>query len=235
MSLVLYELGTNAGLRYSQFSWRTRMALAHKGAETEFRPVPVSDKEAIAFSGQTKVPILVDGDQVISDSWAIALHLEQRLSDAPSLFGCDAGRALADFTAQWVDRSVIPALAPLVAIDVVSCVNGPDAEHLRSRFEKAFAHSLEELARDRDQKVQSFRRIIGPARAVLRKSPFLSGTLPAYADYALFSVFQWARLVSTFEPLTSDDIVVSWRSRMLDLYDRLARSHPSRSERDGHS
>ena len=75
----------------SQFSWRTRLALAHKELAFESRPVRVSDKAAIAFSGQDKVPILVDGDTVVSDSWRIADYLETSFPERPSLFGCEAG------------------------------------------------------------------------------------------------------------------------------------------------
>jgi hypothetical protein len=48
--ITLFELGAANGRRYSQFSWRTRMALAHKGLDFETVPVRVSDKAAIAFS-----------------------------------------------------------------------------------------------------------------------------------------------------------------------------------------
>ncbi len=57
---TLYELGGIDDVRYSQFSWRTRMALAHKGLEFDTVAVRVSDKAAIAFSDQDKVPILKD-------------------------------------------------------------------------------------------------------------------------------------------------------------------------------
>jgi len=61
MTLALYELGGLDDRRYSLFSWRTRLALAHKGLTPEYRPVRISDKAAIAFSKQDKVPILIDG------------------------------------------------------------------------------------------------------------------------------------------------------------------------------
>ena len=38
-------------------------------------------------------------------------------------------------------------------------------------------------------------------QAVLKRQPWLSGAAPAYADYILFSVFQWARVMSPHEVL----------------------------------
>src|SRR4051812_20043175 len=183
MPVVLYELGGSRDQRYSQFSWRSRLALAHKGIETQTRPVRISDKAAIAFSGQDKVPILVDGDRVVSDSWRIAEYLEAEYPDRPSLFGGDVGRALARFVNAWVDRQIIPRIVPLLMIDVIGGVDTADAQHLRQTMEKAFRATLEKLAENRATDIVGFRRLLDPARATLRAQPFLSGDRPAYADY----------------------------------------------------
>jgi glutathione S-transferase len=73
----------------------------------------------------------------------------------------------------------------------------------------------------------AFRKLLDPARAVMRAQPFLSGANPAYADYILFSLFQWARIVSTFEVLEPKDALAAWRERMLDLFGGLARTQTS--------
>ena len=229
MGLILYELGGRDDRRYSQFSWRTRMALAHKGLAAEMRPVRVSDKQAIAFSNQDKVPVLVDGDKVIHDSWKIAEYLEQRYPEKPSLFGGEVGHALSRFVNSYVDRVLIPRLAPLLMDDVVRGVDDGDARHLREQMERVFGKSLENLAAGREQGIPAYRKLLDPVRATLRNQPFLSGNGPAYADYILFSQLQWARIVSDCEVLEPTDALAAWRERMLDLYDGLARSEPARA------
>lgn len=229
MTLILYELGGLDGRRYSQFSWRTRLALAHKGLAAEYRPVAVSDKQTIAFSGQDKVPILVDGDQVVSDSWVIAEYLERTWPDRPSLFGGATGMGLSRFVNSYVDRTLIPQLVPLVMVDVVACVDPADGRHLRGQIEGLFRRTLEELAAARDTDIRGFRKLLDPVRATLRAQPFLSGPQPAYADYILFSLFQWARVVSRFELLESGDRLAAWREAMLDLHGGLARAEPARA------
>jgi glutathione S-transferase len=229
VSLILYELTGRNGECYSQFSWRSRLALAHMGLETETRPVRVSDKETIAFSGQKNVPILVAGSTVVPDSWRIAEYLAAEYPSKPSLFGCEAGRGLARFVNAWVDRQVIPHVVPLLMIDVIDCVDVEDGLHLRGQMEKAFRNTLETLAENRNTDIVAFRRLLDPARTTLRAQPFLSGSKPAYADYILFSVFQWARIVSRCDLLESGDAVADWRERMLDLFGGLARAEPARS------
>jgi glutathione S-transferase len=209
MGLVLYELGGLQDRRYSQFSWRTRMALAHKGLNAESRAVRVSDKQAIAFSGQERVPILIDGDDIIHDSWTIAEHLEQRYSDAPSLFGGNVGHGLSRFVNSYVDRTLIPRLVPLLMIDVIDCVDAEDGRHLREQMERVFRKSLEELAANRESEIVAFRKLLDPVRATLRGQSFLCGETPAYADYIVFSLVQWARIVSPFEILDPADAIAA--------------------------
>src|SRR5258705_9007336 len=114
--ITLGELGGKGGGRYSLFSWRTRMALAHKGLAFETRPVCMSDKAAIAFSGGKTVPVIKDGETVVRDSWKIAEHLEDRYPQAPTLFGGDIGRGVTQAFNVWIDRAVVlPMLAAILA------------------------------------------------------------------------------------------------------------------------
>jgi glutathione S-transferase len=230
MSLILYELGGIGGRRYSLFSWRAKLAIAHKGLKAESVPVRVSDKSAIAFSGQDKVPILRDGDQTISDSWRIAEHLEQKYPERPSLVGAEIGHGLTRVINAWVDRALVPKLVPLLMTDVLGIVDEDDGAHLRRGMEAAFKRKLEELAATRETEIVSFRRLLDPARAALRTQPFLCGASPAYADYILFSLLQWARVVSPLEVLDANDALAAWREKLLDLHGGLARAQAPRGK-----
>lgn len=227
-NLQLYELGGIDDVRYSQFSWRTRLALAHKGLSFDTIPVRVSDKATIAFSNQNKVPVLKNGDRVVSDSWAIAEYLERTYPERPSLFGGSIGHGLTRFINMMVDRQLVPKAASMLMRDVLDIVDEGDAAHMRSTMEKAFRKTLEEMAAQRDTDVIEFRRMLDPIRATLRGQHYLCGDEPAYADYILFSVFQWARLVSPFELLKDEDLVAAWRERMLDVFGGMARQQRSR-------
>src|SRR5580700_11834048 len=95
MPLKLFELvGTDNALPFSPFCWRTRMALAHKGLSAESIPWCFTEKGAIAPHNSEKVPVLLDGETSVADSWAIANHLEDAYPARPSLFGGDGGRAM---------------------------------------------------------------------------------------------------------------------------------------------
>jgi glutathione S-transferase len=98
-------------------------------------------------------------------------------------------------------------------------------------MEAIFKKKLEDLYSERDKGFEQFRRRLSPVRKILDRSPFISGEAAAYADYILFGVLQWCRVVSCEEVLPADDAVTVWFERMLDLYDGVGRREPSRKER----
>jgi hypothetical protein len=60
-----------------------------------------------------------------------------------------------------------------------------------------------------------------------KRQAFMGGAKPAYADYILFSVFQWARVMSPQELLGPDDPLCRWRERVLELFGGFARNVPT--------
>ena len=225
---ILYDLaGADPARRFSPFCWRTRMALAHKGLEVETIPWRVTDTDVIAFSGQGRVPVLTDGVTTVHDSWSIAVHLEATYPDRPSLFGGATGMAITRFINAWADRTLHPAIAPLIITDILAHLHENDQPYFRASREKAFGRPLEEVVADRATRVHAFRQILDPLRSILRAQPFIGGDTPAYADYIPFGSLQWARAISSFQLLEQDDPVHAWRDRLLDAFGGLARSAPS--------
>lgn len=226
-AIRLYDLaGADPERRFSPFCWRTKLALAHKGLAVDTLPWRFTDKDAIAFSGQGRVPVLVDGDATVVDSWAIAVHLETQYPGKPSLFGGDIGMSVARFLNTWTDKVLHPALAPLVISDIYAHVATQDRDYFRTSREKVFGKPLEEVSAGREEAVCTFRQTLEPLRAVLQLQPHLAGVHPAYADYIVFGAFQWARCISPYKLLVDDDPVAVWRLRMLNAFDGIAGRAP---------
>jgi hypothetical protein len=135
----LFDLaGAEPDRRFSPYCWRTKLALAHKGLTVETMPWRFTDKDAIAFSGQGRVPVLLDGGKVLSDSWTIAEHLEDTYPDRPSLFGCAEARRVTRFINSWADTVVIAALARLLLTDIYAHLHDKDRHYFRESREKRF-------------------------------------------------------------------------------------------------
>jgi glutathione S-transferase len=220
MALILYDLaGAEADRRFSPYCWRIRLALAHKELAVETMPWRFTDKEAIAFSGQGRVPVLVDAEKTLSGSWTIANYLEQKHPDRPSLFDGRPRTALTRFIESWTDKVLLPGLMPLILVDVFAHLHEKDRAYFRSSREQRLGITLEAACANRDEKVMGFQQTLEPLRATLEIQSFLAGEEPNYADYIVFGGFMWARSTSPFKLLEKDDPVALWRVRLLDRFE----------------
>jgi glutathione S-transferase len=63
---------------------RVALAAGHKGVEIEWVDVDAADRSAVeAVSGQSLVPVLVDGGEIVADSPVILRRLEERFPEPP--------------------------------------------------------------------------------------------------------------------------------------------------------
>lgn len=224
-TLRLFDLaGADEDLRFSPNCWRTRLALAHKGLPAETVAWRFTEKDAIAATGQGKVPVLVDGDRWLHESWDIAEYLEDTWPDRPSLFGSTEGRALARFVNQWVSQILHPAIARVIVPDLLHILHDKDRAYFRSTREAAFGMTFEALAAERQEAIAALRTTVRPLRTTLAAQPFLAGAAPNYADHVAFGAFQWARVASPVQLLAAGDPINAWIERMLDACDGLART-----------
>jgi glutathione S-transferase len=222
MARKLYDLLGADNRRYSPFCWRIKMALAHKGLEAEDVPCGFSEMDKVAFSGGRTVPVLVDGEETVRDSWAIAEYLEETYPDGPSLFGGAKGQALAHFVMQWCNTALHPPIFRLIVADIFDVVRPEDQSYFRESREKRIGMTLEEANADRDKWAPRLAAAITPLRAHLEAYEYVSGIAPAYADYIVFGAFQWARCSSPLPLLAAEPVIAAWRDRMLGLFDGMA-------------
>ena len=223
--ITLYDLVFEDDRRPSPFCWRSKFALAHKGLKWTEEPVGFTEKDKIAFAQSQLVPVIKDGETVVKDSWAIALHLEKTYPDRP-LFPEDPAKAHARFVNGWADVSIHSLIFPMVVGDMLEAVRPQDRDYIvESRGKRIGTTDLAGFQQKaRETGVAAFRQALEPARRILKEQPFLNGKVPAYADYILFGSFLWPHtFAKKLELLEKDDVVEAWRERMLDLFDGFGR------------
>jgi len=123
----------------------------------------------------------------------------------------------------WVDRVLVLPMLALIVADVHERVDPADEHYFRESMEKILKMTLEEAREGRAQAMSRLNRTLEPMQALLKRQQWISGAQPAYADYILFSIFQWARIMSPQEILQSDNPLHGWRERVLDLHGGFAR------------
>ena len=235
MSLILYERLGDLNRRPSPYCWRIRFALAHKGLDADIVALKFVEKDKLSFSGQSKVPVLVDDRVVIYDSWKIACYLEQADSSQKSLFKSPEGYSLARFAHTWSEQILEPTLLPLVVNDLLSILHPDDREYYQQTREAKFGCTFAQLREQQDIYVAQLQQNLELLRDVLREQPYLCGDEPAYADYVIFSDFQWSRCASPYLLITEADVLYNWRERMMQLFNGLAQSVPAYKIDDGNT
>lgn len=229
--MKLYELvGKDKTQGFSPYVWRARMALAHKGLDVEMVPLIFTEIPELEGIKSKTVPVLEHDGIFISDSWDIACYLEDNFADRPSLFGGETGKAYANFFNYACFYNLIIPLFPALVFDIFEGLDEKDLDYFRTSREARLGKSLEEAHEHQDQSLGLFRKQLYPYNSTLKTQDFLCGSRPAYVDYILYGLFQWAKGVSPLTLLTPDDPLYDWRSRMDDLFDGLGKVIRARSQ-----
>jgi glutathione S-transferase len=229
MSIKLYDLVGKNGMRYSPYGWRIRMALAHKGLDVTYELCWHSDRNKLKFSGQSLVPVLVDNDRIVHDSWNIACYLDDAYPDRPMLMEGAQGRAFSRFVNGWMDTQIGRPLVRSMYLDILNSLH-PDADRddFRRRKEERAGNTLEALRANRAKDFDELNRNFAPMNELLRYQPFVSGNAPGYPDYIVFGTLQMPRCLNGVEVLSDrNEATLAWRERMRRLFNGLADSAPT--------
>jgi len=219
MTRRLYDLAAaDERVRFSPYCWRVKLALAHKNLAYETVAWRFTDKDVIAFSGQGKVPVLVDGKNVIADSQAIADYLETAYPNEASLFGDPPARALTLFIKAWAEEVLHPAIARIVLPDIFKKLHEKDKAYFRESREAAWGMKVEDFYIKRPDYLAAFEAALKPLRRVLAGQDFLAGAAPNYADHIVFAALQWARMMADVKLFEEDDRIVGWMHAVLATY-----------------
>lgn len=225
MTRILYTLcGADERRPFSPHCWKVVLALHHKGLDFIEKPTPFTEVPKLEDGFSATVPILRDGNELIRDSFDIALYLEERYPDRPTLFGGEGGKALSRFVERFSQQIVHPAITGIAVADIHDMLAETDQIYFRKSREARLGKTLEETRKDRDAGIAAFAAKLEPVRQTLGFQDFLGGDGPLYADYILFGALQWMRVTAGAKVFAADDPVGLWFERCLDLYNGAGRS-----------
>lgn len=224
MQRVLYSLvSADRQRHYSPHVWKIVMAMRHKNLDFKIKPVSFGDISKIEDGSYSSVPVLNDHGHVEGDSFEIAVYLDRKYKDTPSLFGGEAGVAVARFVEGFSQAVIHPPVSKIAVMDMYKMMSSDDQAYFRNAREKRFGKSLEEVYANRDQEISAFPSKLEPIRSVLGKQAWIGGEQPMFADYILFGALQWARVSMPTRLLDDGDPVSQWFERCLDLHGGIGR------------
>jgi glutathione S-transferase len=144
---------------------RVALAAGHKGVPVEWIDVDPEDRAPVEeVSGQSLVPVLISGDEVLTDSPRILDWLEERFPEPSLLPPSPAQAAAVRIFADWFNR-----------------------------VWKTFPNGINDGVGDRDAQAAEMRRSVGLFEALLDGRDFLFGEF-GLADVTAFPFLKYASL-----------------------------------------
>ena len=227
--------------RHSAFCEKVRLILAYKGLQATLLEVTpgLGQLGIFRLSGQRQVPVLVDGQEVIPDSTAIALHLEER-HPLPALVPAEPDeRARCLLMEDWADTALATgarlALLQAAAADPVirsSLLPEATPAPIRTLFGSLpgdVMAPVTETLRDvlTPCQARQMRRSLESLTCLITRSPYLVGNGLSLADLAVAAQLSLLKFpASAGAPLAGRGVegladhpdfepLFSWRDRVL--------------------
>ncbi|MEI6712606.1 MAG: glutathione S-transferase [Verrucomicrobiota bacterium] len=189
MSVVLYQMP------HSPYAIPVRQALTACGVAFETRDVPNWDRsEVIRLTGGAyyQVPVLVDEDRVVFETHGNSLEVARYVDatwaggrlfpevlEAPNLCLTEWIEDVVEgCTFKLADIHYVPAIEDIVARTMV-------VRHKERKFGRG---CVEQWTRDAGAIRSELDGLLSRCETTLKRSPFLLGASPVYADFALFGV-----------------------------------------------
>ncbi|MEM9170567.1 MAG: glutathione S-transferase N-terminal domain-containing protein [Pseudomonadota bacterium] len=224
MATILYDLcGEDPAVRFSPPCWIVKLALLHKGLDFETAPLGFTEKENYPDADYGRLPILRDGDALVTDSADIVAYLDNTYAERP-LVATDAERAAVDFIGGFLGAYVFPPVAKRMFVHVHAAIRPQDRDYFRESREERLGMTLEAAADGvPDDAVAGPMAVLA---APLATRPFFGGAQPNLADYQVAGLFLWMRIAAPAPLFETPTALSAWFDRMLDLYDGYARGAP---------
>ena len=207
--LKLYDLCGKNNIRFSPSCWTVKLCLMYKEIPFETIPVGFSEKYKIAFSNQKLVPIIVNNDNFICDSWNIIIWLDQNYINKP-LFINDSNKTFCYFLYHWTSKELLPELFKVIANEIPKILDGKDFDYFIKTREEYIKGPLSKLKPLVPGAIRSFRKSINPVRKILKYNHFISGEKPGLEDFIFFGNLKWVQSCNNYKILEDDDLIKKW-------------------------
>ena len=218
--IKLYDLSGKNDLRFSPPCWTIKLCLLHKNIKFETVPVRFSEKDKIAFSNQTLVPILEHEDGYVNDSWEIIKWLDKYYPEN-KLFINETSKNFSYFLYLWTSRQLLPVLFKIIAHEIPNVLEGEDINYYIKTREDRINGPITKFKLNISEFINEFNKMINPIRKIINVNGFITGKEPGIEDYIFFGNFKWVSCCSSSNLLENNDPIHKWFKYLSEIADKV--------------
>ena len=217
--LELYDLSGKNDLRFSPPCWNIKLCLIQNNIEFTTIPIRFIDKDKIAFSKQTLVPILKYKDRFVTDSWNIINWLDQNYPEK-KIFINNSSKNFSYFLYLWTSRQLLPILFKIIAHEIPNVLEGDDIDYYIKTREERINGPITKFLPFVSSSIKEFRKLIDPIRKLIIENNYISGKKPGIEDCIFFGNLKWVDVCSSCNLLDNEDPVYQWYKNLLKVINK---------------
>ncbi|CAO3638066.1 unnamed protein product [Cunninghamella blakesleeana] len=224
--IQFYDLTFNSENElWSPNTLKTRVALNFKGLLYNTHWLTLSQVREIipkiTNTGKTPtVPVIVDNDKVIQDSWEIAKYLDEAYPNTPKLFH-DDNEGVNFLFYQYLDHNLLFPIIKLCLLHIVKkCPDQATGDWFRKDRERLLGVTLEQFSGNEDDSIKAIKDNLNIINITLNAYPYLNGNKAGFIDVTLAAYFQYLNAIrpdlfeSTLLNAYPDQGIRNWWNRM---------------------
>ena len=146
------------------------MALNYKKLDFKTVPVKFTEKKLIEFSNQKLLPVLVDQNAIVSNSFDIAIYLDKKYPANQKLF-TKSDMSFDIFINQWADKMLNGALIKIVINDITNHLDPKDKDYFIDSRTKRFGIPPESMVDKSTDSLNQLYKYISFLNSILEKMP----------------------------------------------------------------
>ncbi|CAO3638070.1 unnamed protein product [Cunninghamella blakesleeana] len=209
---------------WSPNTLKTRIALNFKGLPYDthwltFFQVHETIPEITNNGKRPTVPVIVDGEKIVQDSWEIAKYLDEAYPNTPKLFHDDEGANFLLY--QYLNHNLLTNIFKLCILKIHrKCPDQATRDWFREDRERLFKVTLEEFAGPEVDNIKAIKDGLKIINITLKTYSYLNGNKAGFADVTLAAYFQNLRAIrpDIFESVLldayPDQAIRNWWNRV---------------------
>jgi len=213
---VLYDLVGKNNVAFSPFCFRVKGVLAYKKLSSSVVPLNfIKIKDSVASSGQSLVPVIKDGDSVVSDSFKIVSYLEEKYPENAIFDGSETVKSSCQFYVDFCDKILMRRIFLKVIGSIWDNIVEEDRDYFRKTREAYLGTTIEDLIQRSPEAEEPLKKILGFLEVSIH-GEYLLGKTFTFADIALWGSFKFPEALDPTFNLESFPNLQAWYRRVND-------------------